>query len=179
MYPTQEQRHCIFQTLFNTGNCSKPFNIFTSGRRFFFATWITSDWQNRPYVRSWFGCTGRKTYSREKTLFLYVGSLHVNIFFIYMDIMNKLVESVALRLSGSAGPGGMDSEVLKGWLLKFGYRSKKLRISVKSFMECPDNQHPPRSTYQTFMSCHLIILDKLPGVYPVGFGETCLEVFAK
>ena len=49
-------------------------------------------------------------------------------FFIPVYIMEEVVESVARKLPGSSGPGGMDSEALQGWLLKFGDNSKNICI---------------------------------------------------
>ena len=82
--------------------------------------------------------------------------------------MEGVVELVAQKLSGSAGPGGTDSDSLQGCLLKFREHSKTLCIRVESFMDCLANQKPPWSAYGEFMSGRLIALDKLPGVCPVG-----------
>ena len=68
--------------------------------------------------------------------------------FISMEITEIVVESVAQKLSGSAGPGGTDSEALQGLLLKFGDYSKKLCISVEYFVKWVANQSPPWATYQ-------------------------------
>ena len=40
--------------------------------------------------------------------------------FIPVNITEEAVESVAQKLLGGSGPGGMDSEALQGWLMKFG-----------------------------------------------------------
>ena len=50
-----------------------------------------------------------------------------------MDITEDVVELVAQKLLGGAGPSGTDLEALQGWLLKFWDHSKKLRISVNFF----------------------------------------------
>ena len=76
--------------------------------------------------------------------------------FIPVDIMKDVVELVMRNCSGSAGPGGMDLEYLQGWLLKFGDHSKKLSISVESFVDCLATQNPPWDAYRAFMSVHLI-----------------------
>ena len=36
-----------------------------------------------------------------------------------MGITKEVVDSVARKLSGISGPGGMDSEALQRWILKF------------------------------------------------------------
>ena len=39
-------------------------------------------------------------------------------------------------------------------------------------MEYLTNDHPPWAEYCTLMAGRIIVLDKHPGVYPVGIGET-------
>ena len=41
-----------------------------------------------------------------------------------VDITEDVVELVAKKLSGSAGPGDTHLDALQGWLLKFGYYKK-------------------------------------------------------
>ena len=73
---------------------------------------------------------------REKTVFIPV------------DIMESVVKSVARKLYGIIGTGGIDSEALQGWLLKFWYHRKKLCVSVESFVAMLANQNPPWAAYQ-------------------------------
>ena len=96
-----------------------------------------------------------------------------------MDITEEAVESVARILWGSAGPSGTYLEALQRWLLKFGDYRRKLRISVKSFVDWMANQNPACDAYRLFMSGRLIALDKLPGVSPVGVGEMWCHIFTK
>ena len=49
-----------------------------------------------------------------------------NTVFIPSDITEDMVDLVAWKLSGSAEPGGTDSEELQGWLLKLGDHSKTI-----------------------------------------------------
>ena len=56
-------------------------------------------------------------YPPRKTPLLYVGSVRRNDYFIHVDITEDVVKSVARKLSGSLGPGGMDLESLQVWLL--------------------------------------------------------------
>ena len=86
--------------------------------------------------------------------------------------MEEAVKSVAQKLSGSSGPGGIDSEALQRWLLKFGEDSTRLRTSVETFVDWLANASPPWASYCAFMSGRFIVLDKQPGVHPVGVGET-------
>ena len=50
-----------------------------------------------------------------------------------LDITGKTVAKVATRLSGAAGPGGVDSMALQQWLLRFGTNSNHLREAVAGF----------------------------------------------
>ena len=80
---------------------------------------------------------------------------------------------------GRSGPGGTDSEVLQGWLLKLGEDSTRLRTSVETFVDWLANESLPWEDYHTFMSGRLIALDKQPGVCPFGVGEMWRRLFTK
>ena len=54
---------------------------------------------------------------------------------INIEVTEDNVEKVANRLSGSAGPSGIDSMSISHWLLKFGGTSTNLRSSVAKFVE--------------------------------------------
>ena len=99
--------------------------------------------------------------------------------FVDVDITADVVESVARRLTGSAGLGGTDAHALKHWLLKFGKVSAELREAVASFSMWLANDFPPWAAYRAFMSGRLVALDKCPGVRPIGIGETWRRAFAK
>ena len=55
--------------------------------------------------------------------------------FIPVNIIEEAVILVTPKNLGDSGPGGMDLEALKGWLLKFEEDSKRLRTSVTNFVE--------------------------------------------
>ena len=57
------------------------------------------------------------------------------------------VESVASRLGGSAGPGGVDAYSLANWLCRFGTSSKALRAEVAHWVEWLSNTNPPWVAY--------------------------------
>ena len=48
-------------------------------------------------------------------------------------LTSDIVEEVASKLSGAAGPGGTDSEELKTWLLRYGAESLALRTNMADF----------------------------------------------
>ena len=90
-----------------------------------------------------------------------------------------MVDLVAQKLSGSAGPGDTDLEALQGCLLKFWGDIKKLCISVESFVGFLEHKNPPWADYWSFMAGRLIALGNKPGLRPVGIGETWRQLFAK
>ena len=72
----------------------------------------------------------------------------------------------------------MDSEVLQGWLLKFGEDSTRLSTSFEIFVDWLANGSPPWAAYREFMSDRLIALDKQPSIRLVVVGETWRRLFA-
>ena len=89
-----------------------------------------------------------------------------------VEITNYTVTAVAGRLLGCSGPGGTDSVLLQHWLLWFGAASAELRRIVRDFFEWLGNRRPPWAAYRALMYGRLIVLDKQPGIRPVGVGET-------
>ena len=64
-----------------------------------------------------------------------------------VDITDDKATAVAGRLSGGAGPGGMDSVSLQHWLLRFGAASADLRLIFGDFVEWLVNRRPPWAAY--------------------------------
>ena len=50
-----------------------------------------------------------------------------------LDITGDVVEVVAKKMSGAAGPGGTDAVALQHWLLRFGVASSFLRDACARF----------------------------------------------
>ena len=98
--------------------------------------------------------------------------------FILIDITEEAVEVVVWKYSGSSDLGGTDSEALQGWLLKLGEEITRLRNSVESFVDWLANGNLTWAAYRSFMSGQLILLNKHPGLRPVGVGETWQRFFA-
>ncbi len=92
--------------------------------------------------------------------------------FVELDITADTVEKVARRLSGSAGPGGTDSADLQHWLLRFGGASAEFRKAVAEFVRWKANDNPPWAAYRALRAGRLVAVDKMPGVRPLGIGES-------
>eukprot|EP00978_Attheya_sp_CCMP212_P030440 scaffold111966_cov57-Attheya_sp.AAC.1 len=83
--------------------------------------------------------------------------------FVDVDITSYTVESVARKLSGSAGPGGIDSVGLSHLVLRFGKTSATLREAVADFTRWMANEMPPWAAYQAMIASRCVALDKCPG----------------
>ena len=96
-----------------------------------------------------------------------------------VNISCEVVEAVASKLSGAAGPDGVDSVDLRHWLLRFGKESEALRLEMAQWTEWIANAHPPWAAYRAMMAGRLVALDKQPGVRPVGIGSIFRRLMAK
>ena len=89
------------------------------------------------------------------------------------------VATVAVRLSGAAGPSGTDSVDLCNWLLRFGTASERLCQEQAYFTKWLANSSPSWAAYRALMAARLVALDKRPGVRPLGIGEIYRRLMAK
>ncbi|KAL7526623.1 hypothetical protein ACHAXR_001569, partial [Thalassiosira sp. AJA248-18] len=96
-----------------------------------------------------------------------------------VDCSAEIVEEVAGKLSGGAGPGSIDALMLKKWLLRYGKASQELREELAAWTEWLCNENPPWAAFRAMMSCRLVALDKCPGVRPLGIGEIFRRAIAK
>ena len=96
-----------------------------------------------------------------------------------LDFTEDDVTWVASKISGTAGALGAEAIELQNWLLRFGCASKELRVFVASLADWMANSSPPWAAYRALMAYRLVALDKMPGVRPVGIGETLRRALAK
>jgi hypothetical protein len=94
-------------------------------------------------------------------------------------ITADVVETVAGKLSGAAGPGGVDAVDLRNWLLRFGKESEALREEMAQWANWLAVSNPPWAAYRALVACRLVALDKSPGTRPVGIGEIYRRLWAK
>jgi hypothetical protein len=91
----------------------------------------------------------------------------------------KDFETLALRMSGSAGTSSFDAVMLRNCLLWYGRASSKLRQEMADWVEWLSNGSPPWAAYCALMCRRLVALDKQPGVRPVAIGEIWQRCIAK
>ena len=96
-----------------------------------------------------------------------------------MEVAGENVEQTAKRLSGSAGPSGIDSISMSHWLLKFGGANARLRKSIASMVEWLANCYYPWAAFRAMTWGRLVGLDKHPGVRPIGIGDILRKLLCK
>jgi hypothetical protein len=90
----------------------------------------------------------------------------------------ECVAKAAARLSGSAGPCGVDAEMLKNWLLRHGDHSGRLRDAMATWVDWLSNGSPPYAAYRAVNMVRTVALDKSPGVRPLGIGESWMRLWS-
>jgi hypothetical protein len=96
-----------------------------------------------------------------------------------LDVTPQDVEKIASKLSGAAGPSGVDAVALRSWLLRFGAESDTLRAEIAAVATLLSNESPSWAQYRALMANRLVALDKQPGTRPVGIGEIVRRLIAK
>ncbi len=76
------------------------------------------------------------------------------------DCTPQDLETLALRMSGSAGPSSFDVVMLRNCLLRYGRASSKLRQEMADWVEWLSNGSPPWAAYRALMCQRLVALDK-------------------
>ena len=88
------------------------------------------------------------------------------------------IAKAARRLSGGAGPMGVDAIMLKEWLLRHGAHSDALREEFGYWVYWLSNQSPPYAAYRALNAVRELAGNKKPGVRPIGCGEIFMRLFA-
>ena len=89
------------------------------------------------------------------------------------------VAKAAARLSGGAGPCGVDGIMLTNWMLRFGAHSENLRAEIAEWVCWLSNGSPPYAAYRALNTVRELAADKRPGVRPLGCGETWIAYDCK
>ena len=89
------------------------------------------------------------------------------------------IRSASLRTTGAAGPSGLDAIAWRRLCCVFKSASVTLcsALAAVGHRLCTEAIHP--IGLSAFVACHLIPLDKQPGVQPIGIGEVPRRIIAK
>jgi hypothetical protein len=89
----------------------------------------------------------------------------------------ECVAKAAARLSGGAEPCGVESNMLKNWLLRHGVQLERLRDVMATWVDWLSNGSPPHTAYRAVNTVRTVALDKTPGVRPLGVGESWMRLW--
>ena len=91
-----------------------------------------------------------------------------------------MVQKVALRTKGAAGPSNFDANDWRGIIVSriFGSASTDLCTAIVNVAKklCTEDVH---EHVAALMACRLIPLDKNPGLRPIGIGEVLRRILGK
>ncbi len=90
----------------------------------------------------------------------------------------ECIAEAAAHLSGSAGPCGIEAEMLKHWLLRYGVHSEHLREAMADWVDWLSNGLPPYAAYCAVNMVQTIALDKSPGIWLLGVGEVWMRLWS-
>ena len=76
-----------------------------------------------------------------------------------VEITDAMADTLARRLLGATGPGGVDLVRIQHWLMRFGVASMGLRQSFGEFGDQMANGQPPWAAYMALVFGRLIGLD--------------------
>jgi hypothetical protein len=83
----------------------------------------------------------------------------------------ECVAKAAAHLSSGMGTCGVESIMLKSWLLRYGVQSECLWEVMVKWVDWLSNGSPPYAAYRAVNKEHTVALNKTPGVWPLGIGE--------
>ena len=95
------------------------------------------------------------------------------------EITASHIQFVANHLQGGVGPGGCRSAHWKDALLWYGSSSAHLCEAVAALCQLLCNSIVPLDDIRALLASRVIALDKCPGVYPIGVGETLRHLMGK
>ena len=98
---------------------------------------------------------------------------------IFDQINANKVRKTAMRISGSHGPSGLDSQEWRRILTIFGQPSTDLCKTIAKITKRIATENLPDEQLEAFNACRLIPLDKNPGVRPIGVGEVFRRIVGK
>ena len=90
-----------------------------------------------------------------------------------------LIKSVVLQISGSAGTSGLIAHAWRHLCTAFGDASNDLCADISAFAHCISTFYINPKCLSAYCACHLIPLDKHPGVRLIGVEEVVQRIIGK
>jgi len=98
---------------------------------------------------------------------------------IFDNLDGVLVRCTILRMDGAAGPSGLDVTSWKKLCTCFKNAYNTLCDALSAVARRLATTFIDPTCLDTFTACRLIVLDKHPGVQPIGVGEVCWRLLSK
>ena len=98
---------------------------------------------------------------------------------VFDSIDATTIRSAALRITGSAGPSGIDAREWRRLCTSFKGASNELCASLATLARRVCTSYVDPNSISPLLACRLIALDKNPGVRPIGIGDTARWIIAK
>ena len=98
---------------------------------------------------------------------------------IFDEITGILVQLVALRTEGAAGPSGIDAQGWRRICSSFQLASSELCDALACLCKQICSTYVDPRGLTAFVACRLIALNKCPGVRPIGIGEVVRRILGK
>ena len=95
---------------------------------------------------------------------------------IFDSIDKGAVKSAALKISGAAGPSGLDAYCWRRLCTNFGPASSDLCQALADVAKRLSTTFVHPDSIAPFVACRLIALNKNPGVRPIGIGDTARRI---
>ena len=97
----------------------------------------------------------------------------------FETIYGTLIHSIALGVSGTAGPSGLDARDWRQICPSFGHSSNDLCESIAAVSRRLCKEYMDPDPMKSLMACRLIALNKNTGVRPIGVAETLRRILGK
>ena len=91
----------------------------------------------------------------------------------------NLIHSCAFKTDGACGPSGLEAYDLRRLCTSFQTASDALCEALACVAKCLCTTHVNPEIVAPILACHLIALDKCPGVRPIGIGDMVRHITAK
>ena len=98
---------------------------------------------------------------------------------IFDQLNGELIQKVALRTEGSAGPSGLDASAWRRLCTSFAHNSSNLCEALACTAKRICCSFVDLVCISSFAACRLIALDKHPGIRPIGIGEISRRIVGK
>ena len=99
--------------------------------------------------------------------------------FIFEFLDSSIIQSAALKVTGAAGPSGLDPHQWRCLCTSHKSASRDLYVSVASVARRICSLSVASNNIAPLLAYHLIALNKHPLVRPIGIGDTGCKIIAK